>query len=101
MSKRIEWAGHVWRSNGIIKTILEGKVDGKRPRGWLRQHWIDRVNDDLNKCSQRIMKENSIDTVRWKNVVEAAKVFQGLQKLKKKKKKKIGFKSFFFQQYDS
>jgi len=32
MSKRIEWAGHVWRSKGIIKKVFEGKVDGKRSR---------------------------------------------------------------------
>jgi len=33
MSKRIEWAGHVWRSNGILKKAMEGKINGKRPRG--------------------------------------------------------------------
>jgi len=41
LSKRIEWAGHVWRSNGILKKALEGKINGKRPRGRPRQRWID------------------------------------------------------------
>lgn len=39
---------------------MERKVEGKRLRG--RQRWIDSVNDDLNKWSQRITIENSIDS---------------------------------------
>ena len=50
ISKRTEWAGYVCRSNGIIKKDFEEKVDEKRPRGQHRQCWINRVNDDLNKC---------------------------------------------------
>ena len=29
MRKRIEWAYHVWRSNGILKKSLEGKINEK------------------------------------------------------------------------
>jgi len=45
MSKQIEWAGHVWRSNGILKKPLVGRINGKRPRGHPRQRWIDRVKE--------------------------------------------------------
>jgi hypothetical protein len=69
--------GHVWRSNGILKKVLEGKINGKRPRGRPRQRWIDRVNEDINKCAQGLTLEDSIDRDRWKKVVEAAKVLQG------------------------
>jgi len=37
---------------GILKKALEGKVNGKRPRDRPRQRWTDRVNGDLNKCTQ-------------------------------------------------
>jgi hypothetical protein len=37
MSKRIEWAGHVRILNGTIKKALEGKINGKRPRGHPKQ----------------------------------------------------------------
>ncbi|XP_016663902.1 putative nuclease HARBI1 [Acyrthosiphon pisum] len=77
MSKRIEWAGHVWRSNGILKKALEGKINVKRPRGRPRQRWIDRVKEDINKCAQGLTLEDSIDRDSWKKVVEAAKVLQG------------------------
>lgn len=60
---------------------LEGKINRKRPRGRPRQRWIDRINDDLNKCNQGVTVADSVDRDRWRNVVEAVKVLQGLQKL--------------------
>jgi len=74
---QFEWAGHVWRSNGVLKKALEGKINGKRPRGRPRQLWTDRVNDDLNKCTQGVTIADSVDRDRRRNVVEAAKVLQG------------------------
>jgi len=32
-SKRLEWAGHIWRSEGIAKILFTGLLNGKRPRG--------------------------------------------------------------------
>jgi hypothetical protein len=72
MNKRIECAGHVLRSNEILKKVLEGKINGKRPRGRPRQRWIDRVNEDLNKYTQGILIEDSVDRESWKKIVEAA-----------------------------
>jgi hypothetical protein len=77
MSKRIEWTSHVWRSNGILKKVLEGKINAKRPRGRPRQRWLDRVNEDLNKYTPGILIEDSVDRESWKKVVETAKVLQG------------------------
>lgn len=31
--KRLEWAGHAWRSTGIIKYVMSDTINGKRPRG--------------------------------------------------------------------
>jgi len=64
MSKRFEWAGHVWRSNGLSKKALVGKLNGKRPRDTLdgaRQ--IDSKND-LIKCTQEITIKDSVDRDR-------------------------------------
>jgi hypothetical protein len=69
--------GNIWKSMGILKKALEGKVNGKRPRGHPMQRWTDRVNGDLNKCTQGMTIADSVDRVRWKNVVEATKVLQG------------------------
>ncbi|KAF0771596.1 putative nuclease HARBI1 [Aphis craccivora] len=50
MSKKIEWVIHIWRSNGI-KT--------KSSKGRLKQRWFERVNDNLNKSSQRTVKSRA------------------------------------------
>lgn len=65
MSKRIKWANHVWRSNGILNKALEEKFNGKKPR----QYQANRVNHDLRKFSQGVTIADSMD--RWRKVVEA------------------------------
>jgi len=35
MSKRLEWADHVWRSNDLLKKALVGKLNEKRLRDLL------------------------------------------------------------------
>lgn len=78
-SKRLEWAGHIWRSDGIAKDIFIGRLNGKRPRGRPRQRWEDRVKTDLTEVSEELIRiEDSEDRDRWKDVVEAAKVLNGL-----------------------
>lgn len=78
MSKRIESAGYVLRSNEIINKLFEERVDRKRPRGQPIQRWIIRVNDDLNNFHREMRIENCIERFRWKTVVGAAKVLQEL-----------------------
>jgi len=46
---RIEWAGHIWRSDGrMLKRVLD-KTSGKRPRGRPRKRWKDSVQELLEK----------------------------------------------------
>jgi len=64
MSKRIEQAGHIWRSNGIKTKSSKGKIDGKRSSSRPKQRWFYRVNDNLNKRSRRITTENNMERAR-------------------------------------
>lgn len=57
--------------------VLEGKFNGKIPRGRPRQRWADRVRDDINKCEQGVKIAGSVDRDKWIKVVEAVKVLQG------------------------
>ena len=36
-----KWFGHVSRSSGLAKTILQGTVKGKRKRGRQKKRWED------------------------------------------------------------
>ena len=35
------WIGHIFRGNGLLKDIMEGKFEGRRPRGRERKSMLD------------------------------------------------------------
>ena len=43
VKRKLQWYGHVTRSSGRAKTILQGTVEGARRRG--RQKWADNVRE--------------------------------------------------------
>ena len=43
--RKLKWFGHVTRSNGLEKTILQGTVPGKRGRGRPRRQWGDNIRE--------------------------------------------------------
>ena len=43
--KKTKYFGHIKRHNNILKTILEGKVEGKRARGRQRYRWEDNIRE--------------------------------------------------------
>ena len=43
--RRLQWYGHVFRSSGLAKTILQGTVKGGRRRGRQRKRWEDDISE--------------------------------------------------------
>ena len=43
--RKLRWFGHVSRSSGLTKTILQGKVKGKRKRGRQKKRWEDNIKE--------------------------------------------------------
>ena len=41
----LKWYGHVTRSSGLAKTILQGTVEGGRRRGRQRKRWEDNIKE--------------------------------------------------------
>ena len=42
---KLKWYGHVTRSSGLAKTVLQGTVQGGRRRGRQRKLWEDNVKE--------------------------------------------------------
>ena len=42
---KLQWYGHVSRSSGLAKTILQGTVKGGRRRGRQRKRWEDNIRE--------------------------------------------------------
>ena len=43
--RKLKWYGHVTRSSGLAKTILQGTVQGGRRRGTQRKRWEDNIKE--------------------------------------------------------
>ena len=41
--RKLQWYGHVSRSSGLAKTILQGTVKGERRQGRQRKRWEDSI----------------------------------------------------------
>ena len=42
---KLQWYGHVSRSSGLVKTILQGTVKGERRKGRQRKRWEDKIRE--------------------------------------------------------
>ena len=43
--RKLQWYGHVSRSSGLVKTILQGTVKGGRRPGRQRKRWEDNIRE--------------------------------------------------------
>src|SRR6476469_8159018 len=63
--RKKNWIGHVARGNGLMKLVLEGRMEEKRPRGRPRMRMIDDVLDETYGDMKR--KAENRESLRiWK-----------------------------------
>ena len=43
--RKLQWYGHVFRSSGLAKTILQGTVKGGRRQGRQKKRWEDNIRE--------------------------------------------------------
>ena len=66
---KLQYFGHLMqRVNSLAKTLMLGKVEGKRRNGWQRMRWLDSLTDskDMNLSKLREIVE---DRGTWRAVV--------------------------------
>ena len=46
---KVQYFGHMmWRASSLEKTLMLGKIEGRRRRGWQRTRWLDGITDSMD-----------------------------------------------------
>ena len=46
---KLQYFGHLmWRVDSFEKTLMLGKIEGRRRRGWQRMRWLDGITDSMD-----------------------------------------------------
>ena len=49
LSFKIKYLGHLMRrADSFEKTLMLGKIEGRRKRGWQRMRWLDGITDSMH-----------------------------------------------------
>jgi hypothetical protein len=67
--RRTRWIGHTLRHNRFVKSIIEGKIEGKVPRGRPRDKYMGQIKKKVQCKKYQEVSQLAVDRVGWRAAV--------------------------------
>ena len=57
---KLQYIGHLmWRVDSFEKTLMLGKIDGRKRRGWQKMRWLDGITDSMSRLRELVLNREA------------------------------------------